>query len=84
MPEPTARARIENLWDRAFVVGPLLDAYHDEVLTEAAELIRARETALEAAELAKHGRLDHQTYLARDAMNLAADWLLAARTGQEN
>jgi hypothetical protein len=28
----TARERIENLWDRAFPVGPLLDAYRDQLL----------------------------------------------------
>ncbi|MGA4942106.1 hypothetical protein [Streptomyces cinereoruber] len=32
-----ARERIENLWDRATPVAPLLDAYRAEVLREAAE-----------------------------------------------
>ncbi len=30
-PQTRARDRIENLWDRATPVGPLLDAYRDEV-----------------------------------------------------
>jgi len=33
----TARQSIENLWDRATPVGPLLDAYRAEVLREAAD-----------------------------------------------
>jgi hypothetical protein len=32
-----ARERIENLWDRATPIAPLLDAYRAEVLREAAE-----------------------------------------------
>jgi hypothetical protein len=45
MQQPTARERIENLWSRATPIGPLLDAYRDQVLTEAAaakEGLRAR------------------------------------------
>lgn len=34
---PNPRAAIENLWDRATPVEPLLDAYRDQVLTEAAD-----------------------------------------------
>lgn len=33
----SARDSIENLWDRATPVGPLLDAYRDEVLDKAAD-----------------------------------------------
>ncbi|TXS07012.1 hypothetical protein EAO70_36445 [Streptomyces sp. adm13(2018)] len=41
MTQPTtdARERIENLWDRATPVGPLLDAYRATVLREAAAAI---------------------------------------------
>lgn len=49
MPKPTARERIENLWDRATPVGPLLDAFEAEhrarVLTEAHGLITAASLA---------------------------------------
>ncbi len=38
MTDTTARERIENLWDRSFPVGPLLDA----VITEATEPLRIR------------------------------------------
>ncbi|WP_327160505.1 hypothetical protein [Streptomyces zaomyceticus] len=31
MTQPTPRERIENLWDRATPVGPLLDAYRDDI-----------------------------------------------------
>ncbi|MFB7421600.1 hypothetical protein ACFC1L_44445 [Streptomyces sp. NPDC056210] len=31
MTQPTARQRIENLWDRATPIGPLLDAYRDDI-----------------------------------------------------
>ena len=37
----TARESIENLWDRATPVAPLLDAYRTEVLRKAADRIRA-------------------------------------------
>lgn len=36
----SARETIENLWDRATPVAPLLDAYRAEVLREAAQRIR--------------------------------------------
>ncbi|MFC8490684.1 hypothetical protein ACFUJU_07740 [Streptomyces sp. NPDC057235] len=39
-----ARERIENLWDRATPVGPLLDEYRAEVLREAADAIEAEYT----------------------------------------
>lgn len=31
MTQPTPRQRIENLWDRATPIGPLLDAYRDDI-----------------------------------------------------
>ncbi|MGW6578939.1 hypothetical protein ACWF76_05945 [Streptomyces globisporus] len=37
----SARDSIENLWDRATPVGPMLDAYRAEVLAEAVALILA-------------------------------------------
>ena len=40
-----ARERIENLWDRATPVAPLLDAYRAEVLREAAEDLSLLEVA---------------------------------------
>lgn len=36
----TARQTIENLWDRATPVAPLLDAYRHEVLREATATLR--------------------------------------------
>lgn len=36
----SARTSIENCWDRATPVAPLLDAYRAEVLREAADLLR--------------------------------------------
>jgi hypothetical protein len=68
MPEPTARERIENLWDRAFPVGPLLDAHRDQILTEAAELLRNATVPAHESE----------------GVDAAADLVLAARTSQEN
>ncbi|MGI5347032.1 hypothetical protein ACQEU8_02415 [Streptomyces sp. CA-250714] len=35
----SARESIENLWDRATLVAPLLDAYRAEVLREAADAV---------------------------------------------
>jgi hypothetical protein len=39
MPRESARERIENLWDRATPVAPLLSAYRAEVLREVADLL---------------------------------------------
>jgi hypothetical protein len=42
MTQPSPRERIENLWDRATPVGPLLDELVAAVLREAADEIEAR------------------------------------------
>lgn len=47
MTQPTPRERIENLWDRAVPVGPLLDAYRGAVLDEAIKAVLARVEAYE-------------------------------------
>jgi hypothetical protein len=39
MTQPTPRERIENLWDRATPVAPLLNDYRADVLREAADAI---------------------------------------------
>lgn len=68
MTEPSARERIENLWDRATPVTPLLDEHTAEVraavLREAAELGRqlsrqgysAQEIAARLDRMAEEGR----------------------------
>ncbi|WP_432077751.1 hypothetical protein [Streptomyces sp. YPW6] len=83
----SARDSIENLWDRATPVGPLLDAYHAEVLTDAADRIERRATQLDAVWLRADQivdalrRLADPTKVAR--MQDAADTLAAPRGSAE-
>lgn len=72
MPEqPTARARIERAFHVSFKLpeqaAALLDAYRDQVLTEAAELLR--NAPIQPQQL--------------EGMDAAADLLLTARTAPD-
>ncbi|MFD3531949.1 hypothetical protein [Streptomyces sp. NPDC058664] len=49
-----ARERIENLWDRATPVAPLLDAYRAEVLREAADAETEAERQMATVERVRH------------------------------
>lgn len=72
MTKPTARERIERAFHVSFKTpeqaAELLDAYRDQILTEAAELIRRSRGALNGAEWPDH----------------CAALLLATRTNQES
>lgn len=54
MPKPTARERIERAFHVSFKTpeqaAELLDAYRDQILTEAAELIQSHRSAFHATQ----------------------------------
>jgi hypothetical protein len=63
-----ARGRIENLWDRAIPVAPLLDAYRAEILREATEKIRQ-----EVSDQWDRGNQDWDVHDAADLLRRMAD-----------
>ncbi|MFF5421827.1 hypothetical protein [Streptomyces misionensis] len=72
MTQPSARERIEDLWDRATPVAPLLDAHQAEVRADA---IDTRQDKLDAEIRAEYGELDRDTELESAATRAMAKHL---------
>lgn len=68
-----AREQIENLWDRATPIGPLLDAYRASVLNEGAEKL---------AEMTELAQASPRAYGLAFASGVLKQ--MAARTTQES
>ncbi|MFD7109091.1 hypothetical protein ACFWAF_02740 [Streptomyces microflavus] len=75
----SARDGIENLWDRATPVGPLLDAHRADVLAEAADLLAELGTPIYGARSEHERGLMYGAERLRTLARMAADPVKADR-----